>query len=102
MDRIVVGLLAGALVLSAFAFSDGQSLPGPSITGKVVDEATGEPLEFVNVFVANTTSGTSTGTDGTYTLSNIRPGPLSGRRVAGRTLSHDRPGGSRFGRLFPV
>ncbi len=75
MDRIVVGLLAGALVLSAFAFSDGQSLPGPSITGKVVDEATGEPLEFVNVFVANTTSGTSTGTDGTYTLSNIRPGP---------------------------
>lgn len=72
---MVVALLVVGLILSAFALSDGQSRPGPWITGRVLDQATGEPLEFVNVFVANTTSGTSTGADGTYTLSNIRPGP---------------------------
>lgn len=75
MDRFVVAVLVAALVLSAFAMSHGQTRSGPSISGRVLDEATGEPLEFVNVFIANTTSGTSTGADGRYTLSNIRPGP---------------------------
>jgi len=73
MDRIAA--LALAVVLAGIMFPDEQSPSGPSITGRVVDDATGEPLEFVNVFVAGTTWGTSSGADGKYTLPNIRPGP---------------------------
>ncbi|MCC6399049.1 MAG: carboxypeptidase-like regulatory domain-containing protein, partial [Bacteroidetes bacterium] len=37
--------------------------PG-TLRGHVVDEETGEPLEFVNVFLAGTTSGTSSDPQG--------------------------------------
>ncbi len=45
------------------------------ITGKVVDEETGEPLSFANVYLSNTTIGTSSDPDGNFLLHNIPPGP---------------------------
>jgi hypothetical protein len=43
------------------------------ISGKVVDEATNEPLEFVTLFATNTTLGTTTDEKGKFSLS-LAPG----------------------------
>ena len=39
------------------------------ITGKVIDQETGEPLPFVNVFLKGTSAGATTEIDGTYRIS---------------------------------
>jgi hypothetical protein len=44
------------------------------ITGKVIRADTKSPLPLANVFLSNTTAGTSTATDGTFTLSHLKPG----------------------------
>ncbi|MFY8035795.1 MAG: carboxypeptidase-like regulatory domain-containing protein [Cyclobacteriaceae bacterium] len=44
------------------------------ITGKVTDKISGEALPSVNVFLANTTMGTSSGADGSFILQNIPNG----------------------------
>lgn len=46
----------------------------PEITGRVVDDETGEPIPFANIFFANTLLGTTTNTDGTYRLAGFPPG----------------------------
>lgn len=52
-------------------------LPGvllaQTITGKVIDGQTGEPLPFTNVFVSNTTLGSITDINGNYTISGELP-----------------------------
>ena len=45
-----------------------------TLSGTVVDKATGQPIPGVNVNVQGTPSGTSTGFDGTYQLSNVKNG----------------------------
>jgi len=45
-----------------------------AVTGTVVDAVTGAPVEFANVFLAQTTSGTSTDSTGVFMLRNIPPG----------------------------
>ncbi len=42
-----------------------------TIKGKIVDDETGVPLYGVNVFLANTTIGTSSGKDGKFTITNV-------------------------------
>ena len=44
------------------------------IEGKLIDEQTGEPIPFANVFFANTTFGTSTGVSGEYSFSGFPSG----------------------------
>ncbi|NOS92163.1 MAG: carboxypeptidase-like regulatory domain-containing protein [Cyclobacteriaceae bacterium] len=44
------------------------------ITGKVTDKISGEVLPSVNVFLANTSIGASTGADGSFRLQNIPEG----------------------------
>ena len=44
------------------------------ISGKVINAETGKPLSNVNVFLANTTRGDATGTEGYYLIENIPPG----------------------------
>lgn len=41
---------------------------GDSVNGRIVDAATGQPLAGANVIVPNTTTGTVTGPDGSFTL----------------------------------
>ena len=42
--------------------------PQRIVIGKITDAETGEPVSSVAVFIAGTTSGTTTGNDGTYQL----------------------------------
>ena len=63
------------LFFVAFSFlqliSSGQN--GFSVSGKVVDSATQAPLFGASVFCQNTTQGTTTGTEGNFSL-RLRPG----------------------------
>lgn len=52
----------------------GQSSPRTQITGRIVEESTGEPLHFVNVFLANTTMGAATDEKGIYKIYNVPAG----------------------------
>ncbi len=45
-----------------------------SISGKVTDFATAEPIPYANVYFAGTLQGAVTSTDGTYKLQSFRPG----------------------------
>lgn len=47
------------------------------ISGRVVDAADETPLPFANVFISNTTRGTTTGLDGTFRLTNVSPGQVN-------------------------
>lgn len=47
-----------------------------TISGKVTDSKTGEPLPFCNVFISNSTIATTTDIDGNYVLENVPEGEL--------------------------
>jgi hypothetical protein len=47
--------------------------PG-EIRGRISDSGTGEALAGVNVMLQNTTTGTVSGSDGTYIISGVKPG----------------------------
>ncbi|MBE8714220.1 SusC/RagA family TonB-linked outer membrane protein [Sphingobacterium hungaricum] len=47
-----------------------------SISGKVIDLDTGQPVLGVNIFVKGTTNGTSSGEGGQYTLSGVSTGNI--------------------------
>jgi hypothetical protein len=47
-----------------------------TISGKVTDSKTGEPLPFCNVFISNSTIATTTDFDGNYVLENVPEGEL--------------------------
>lgn len=62
-------LLIGSFLWSSLVTLSGQA----TISGTVMDESTAEPLLFVNVAIAGTTTGTSTDLDGKYQL-EVEPG----------------------------
>jgi uncharacterized protein (TIGR02145 family) len=45
------------------------------ITGKVTDASSGEPVEAASVKIDPSNDSTTTGSDGTYLLRNVNPGP---------------------------
>ena len=69
----VVQLIGTAFVLAILSCSTGYAQLC-SFHGNVLDAESGEPMEFVNVFLANTTSGTSTDAHGMFALSGIPVG----------------------------
>lgn len=56
--------------------ADAQLIPqdAGSISGRIINAETGDPLFLVNVYLANTTIGTTTARDGYYRLGNLVPG----------------------------
>ncbi|MBN1479083.1 carboxypeptidase-like regulatory domain-containing protein [candidate division KSB1 bacterium] len=44
------------------------------ISGQIIDAETGAPVYYVNIFLANTTIGTTSNTEGRYQISNVPPG----------------------------
>ena len=58
------------LLLSFFNIALGVAQNG-TVRGNVYDKASGEPVSFANVFLENTTLGTTTDLDGFFSLSNI-------------------------------
>ncbi len=69
MSRFLVLLL-----VSLFSQLGNAQTEKKSIKGKVIDATTKEPLPFVNVFLANTTTGTSSLADGTFHIEGISIG----------------------------
>jgi hypothetical protein len=85
MDQRVRGRGAGLLLtwlLWITVPGYGQTLTG-TITGRVTNAHTGEPLPFTNVFLTNSTIGASTDENGRYTLRNL---PLGNVEVAASHL----------------
>jgi hypothetical protein len=69
---LAAGALCVALELNSVpAFGEEA---GGLVTGRVVDRATGLPLESVNVFLVSTTRGTVTNTDGRFVLRDLPSG----------------------------
>ncbi len=64
--RIAVAMI---LLLPSFAFSQQATL-----TGTVVDAATGEPLVGANILLVGKSKGTTADLDGRYTISDMAPG----------------------------
>jgi len=62
------------LILLIFGFPALVFAQSGEITGKVRHAGTQLPVEGANVFLSNSTSGTSTRADGGFTLSGLRPG----------------------------
>jgi len=48
--------------------------PGSTLTGRVLDAKTGEPLPFASVYINNTSRGTTADSSGNYRLTNVPPG----------------------------
>lgn len=62
------------LVILPLAQSSAQVKPGTTITGRVSDEETGNPLENVIAFLSNTPIGTSSERDGTFRIIHVPAG----------------------------
>ena len=85
--------LTCALLIFAAALSPGNVIPGAgggTLIGTVTDAATGERLGNTNVYLSSTTIGTTTGRDGSFTISHIPPGAflVVASRVGHRVQSH--------------
>lgn len=63
------GLIITFIIISLYAL--GQT---GSVTGKLIDEISNEPLAFANIIIRGTTQGTTTDIDGKFTIDNIEPG----------------------------
>jgi hypothetical protein len=63
-------LLSGCLIFFTHSFVAAQYF----LSGRVMDSATGSGMAGATVFLSNATKGTSTITDGTFMLANIRAG----------------------------
>ncbi len=59
------------LILVFSSISTAQKAYKVTIKGKVIDEETKQSLEFVNVFLNNTTIGTITDSNGEFSINNI-------------------------------
>lgn len=65
-------LTLSIFLLNSVLFS--QSKSHFKITGQVIDASNGNPLNFANVFLANTTLGDATDELGNYIITEIPPG----------------------------
>ncbi|GAB2714503.1 hypothetical protein GCM10011495_38560 [Hymenobacter frigidus] len=63
-------LLLFLLVIQAL----GAAAQGGGVRGRVIDAASNEPLPGVSIVVAGTTTGTSSGNGGEFTISGLKPG----------------------------
>lgn len=69
-----------------------------TLTGTVIDEKTGQPLPFANVYINNSSIGTTTNDKGTYVLANLPIGSVEvavsylGYTPLKQTLRFEQPG----------
>lgn len=71
--QLIPNLLLKGIVATAFvvAFASWATAQTGTLSGKVTDAASAEPLPFANVFISNTTLGTVTEADGSFVLNNV-------------------------------
>ena len=68
------GTMLKIMVLLALSLGSLFAQSGGKVSGKVTDDATGEPLPGCNVVITGTVMGASTDADGTYFILNVPPG----------------------------
>lgn len=66
--------LTYTLVLFSILFSNNIAVPTSSIYGRIIDEATGKPISNVNIYLANTTIGTTTNAKGYFEIKEVPQG----------------------------
>jgi TonB-linked SusC/RagA family outer membrane protein len=69
--RSLRSILAGIAAIAAPALAQGQQA---TITGRITDQASGQPVQEARILVIGTSLFTSSGVDGRYTLRNVPPG----------------------------
>lgn len=69
--ELIKSIFLGLLVFCC-AFTNGYS-QNLSVSGKITDKETGEPLFGVNIIVKGTINGVSSDLDGSYTIKNVTP-----------------------------
>ena len=69
--KSTIKILTLSLLLAVQVFAEAI---GGSITGKVVNAATKEPVPFANVVVVGAEKGAATGIDGTFLIEGLAPG----------------------------
>ncbi len=69
-------IIISAFTILFFITSNSFSQTG-KISGKIIDENSGEPLPFVNVIIMNTNYGAATDIDGNYAIIGLSPGKYS-------------------------
>lgn len=65
--------LIGMLVIIVSSITAGAQSAG-KISGKITDGTTGDPLTGATVTIKRTNNAVTTGTDGSFTLANVKPG----------------------------
>ena len=80
MNRILIRpfMLCAVLTLLA-AMPPGAAAQQTTITGRVTDAASGQPIPGAQVSIVGTQIGTQTNSAGNYTIRSVTPGPLSVR-----------------------
>ncbi len=68
------GILLKIALLMLLTMSSLYAQSGGKISGKVTDDATGEPLPGCNVVIVGTTMGAASDADGTFFILNVPPG----------------------------
>jgi TonB-dependent starch-binding outer membrane protein SusC len=77
--------LLGLAVLMVCGSAPAQAQGGATITGRVTDQATGQPIVGARVTLEGTVRSTTTGDDGRFTLSNVAVGPI---QVTAAAIGH--------------
>jgi TonB-dependent starch-binding outer membrane protein SusC len=79
MRNLFRSLSLGVLLLSAPAALTAQQSPRGTVAGRVVEEATSQPLSDVQVMIVGTTLGARTNEDGRFTIANVPAGAVTVR-----------------------
>lgn len=76
--RFVIGraLLCLLFISQFFYFTLTAGTTG-KISGKIVDEKTGEPVIGANILLSGTSTGAATDVEGSYVITNVKPGTYS-------------------------
>ena len=72
--RITPFLILLCLFLGAISILSAQQVPAFTLTGHVLDDSTGVPIENVNVYIANSTLGSPTDKLGIFRIRNVPVG----------------------------
>lgn len=74
--RLLAIPLSFPLFVIAVTAANAGAQGGGTVTGTITDAGTGQPLVAAQVFITGTTLGTTTGAEGTYSISGVQPGTV--------------------------
>jgi hypothetical protein len=83
-SRFLLSFFVSWLSLSPSGL-DAQGIPHATVKGRVIDDSTGVPLPLTNVFVANSTIGTSADSAGQFVLRGV---PLGTQQIVASIVGY--------------